>query len=276
MPPITTRLGDGWARALEHLPLSAVPLVTAALATDRMRQILSADGGHLGIRFGLPVDVVDVWTFVSVPNEGVNVEVGLPVGLPLAVVLVPVAVVLRAALGAGYFGSIRGALETGNYEFAANARRHFVPFLLYTVAPLLATLPLFVLAAGGGARALLPVAVILFPAVLLLSYLFYATPYLVVLRETDVVSAARASYSFAVAGGPYARYAVGFGGFVLAASLVVTAIVVNLGPVGIALGVGGGAAMGLACNVATMRFVADIDPASPSLGTGFRWARPGA
>lgn len=265
MPPFTTRLADGWARALGHLPLAAVPLVTALIATDKVERILDASGGHVGFRVSLPVDVVDVWAFVSVPSEGASVEVGLPVGFPLSTVLVPAAIVLRAALAAGYFGGIRGALSTGEYEFAANVRRHFVPFLLYTVAPVLATLPLFALATSGGGRTLLPAVVVLLPVVLLLSYLFYATPYLVVLRETDVVSAARASYRFAVAGGPYARYAVAFGAFVLVASLVVTAIVVNLGPVGIVLGVVGGAPVGLACNVATMEFVAAIDPESPSL-----------
>lgn len=268
MPGIQARLADGWDRALEHPPLWSVPAVTALLATDKIGRILAFEGGHVGVRLALPVDVVDLWAFVSVPADGASLWLSMPTGSPVALVAVPVAVVVRAALGAGYFGSIREAAETGEYDFVANARRHFAPFLLYAFLPVLALLPLVVVVEGRGTQAVLPFVVLLLPLVLVLSYLFYATPYLVVLRETDLVTAARASYGFAVDGGPYARYAAGFAGFVLAASLVLTAVVVNLGAVGIVLGIGLGAPLGLACNAATMRFVADIDPRSPSLGQG--------
>lgn len=60
---------------------------------------------------------------------------------------------------------------------------------------------------------------------------------LVVLHETDLVSAAGRSYSLAVTGGPYFSFAVGFAGFVLSSSLLATAVVVNLGLSGILLGV---------------------------------------
>ena len=267
MPSIATRLENGWIRARDHLSLAAVPLVAGLFATDKIQRILAFDGGHLGIRLALPADVVTVWTFVSVPADGVSLWLSAPTGHPLAVALVPLVVVLRAALGAGYFGGIHDALRDDEYAFVENLRRHFVPFLLYSVLPVLGLLPLLALVAGGGPGALGPLVVLLLPVVLLLSYLFYATPYLVVLRGTDLLSAARGSYALAVAGGPYARYAVGFAVFVLGASLVLTAIVVNLGAVGVALGLGIGAPLGLASNVATMEFVAEVDPESPSIGT---------
>lgn len=266
MPPIAARLEDGWMRALEHLPLAFVPLATALFAGEKIGRVVAFRGVHFGARIALPVDVVDVWAFVSVPADGVNLWLSMPTGSPFALVAVPATVLLRAALSAGYFGSIRAALETGEYDFAGNVRRHFVPFLLYTLLPVLAAVPLLALGAGGSPRALLPLLAVLFPVVLILSYLFFATPYLVVLRETDLVSAARASYGFAVDGGPYVRYALGFGAFVLLVSLVLTAVVVNLQVAGVLLGVTLGAPLGLACNVATMQFVADVDPESPSLG----------
>lgn len=267
VPPITTRLERGWKLAREHLSLAAVPLVVGLFATDKIGRILAFDGGHFGVRFALPADVVTVWTFVSVPADGVNLWLSAPTGHPLAVALVPAVVVLRVALGAGYFGSIHAALRRDEYAFVTNVRRHFVPFLLYSALPVLGLLPLFLLVAGGSAGALGPTVVLLLPVVLLLSYLFYATPYLVVLRGTDLLSAARGSYALAVSGGPYARFAVGFATFVFGASLLLTVIVVNLGPVGVVLGLGLGAPLGLACNVATMEFVADVDPESSPFGT---------
>ena len=189
----------------------------------------------------------------------------LPEALPLLVVAVPVGVVLRAALAAGYFGSLAGALERGRYGFVGHVRRHFVPFLGFTVLPMLVLLPLALLGVANHAF-LLPAMLLLVPAFIVAAYLFYATPYLIALRDAGLRMALEDSYRMAVAGGPYWRYALGYAGFVLAVSAVATAVVVNLGLLGVAVGAVAAAPVGLAANAATMRFVADVDPASPSLG----------
>lgn len=122
-------------------------------------------------------------------------------------------------------------------------------------------------AAGSlGAAALLVVLPALLAAVVL-GYLFLATPHLVVLRDTGVLTAARRSYALAVRGGPYLAYAAGFAGFVLVVSPVATLLVVTRPVVGLPLGILAGGPVGLAANLATMRFVADVDPGS-SLGSG--------
>lgn len=268
MPPFTTRLARGFEEALEHLPLALVPLVTSAMATEKIQRIATFQGGHFGLKLGLPVSVVNVWQFVSVPNESVSVGLPLPEALPLVAIVLPVAIIVQAALAAGYFGSLATALETGAFEFWPSLRRHFVPFLIYTVIPMAVVAPAAVLGLASR-RLLFPVILVLVVAFIVAAYLFYATPYLVVLRGDDIVSALQASYGLAIEGGPYFRYAVGYAGFVLALSVVATAVVVNLGLVGVAVGVVAGAPVGLACNATTMRFVADIDPESPSLG---EWA----
>ncbi len=265
MPPFTTRLADGWQRGLEHLPLALVPLVTAVFATEKVQQVATFQGRHFGLRLGLPAGVVDLWQFVSLPNESIGVGVPLPEALPLLVVILPVAIVVQAGLAAGYFGSLASALETGQFDFVASVRDHFAPFLAYTLIPLVVIIPLALLGVGGS-RQLVPVVLLLVPVVIVAGYLFYATPYLIVLREADLWSALRASYQLAIDGAPYLRYAAGYAGFVLAVSLVATAVVVNLGLVGVAIGVVAGAPVGLACNAATMRFVSDLDAQSPSLG----------
>lgn len=258
MPPFTTRLANGWDDALTHPSLALVPLVTALLATEKITRIAGFHGRHLGLRLGLPVGVVDLWQFVSVPNETASVGPPIPEAVPLAVVVVPLVIVIQSGLAAGYFGSLERAVSGGDFDFGRNVRRYIRPFLLYTLVPMAVVLPVALLEVAGR-RALLPVTVLLVPAFIVAAYLFYAIPYLVVLRDEGLVSAARRSYALATEGGPYLRFAVGYAGFVIGLSLLVTAVVVNLGLVGVAIGVAVLAPVGVACNATAMRFVADID-----------------
>jgi hypothetical protein len=267
MPDFATRLADGWRRVLDALPLALVPLLFALTDVNKLQSVIAVDGFHVGFRLGTPISVVTLWQFVSLPQSGVNVDPGVPLEtLPVVVVTVPVLLVVQAALSAGYFGSVADHLETGEYRFVANAAAYFLPFLVLTVAPVVLLLPLALGLVGLGAAprsgGLLVLAVVAF---VLLAYLFYATPYLVVLRDTGVLSAARGSYALAVSGGPYLAYAAGVALFVLAVSPVATVVVVNIPVLGLPLGLLVGSVLGLALNTATMRFVADVDPASPVL-----------
>lgn len=269
MPEFATRLSDGLDRALDHLPLALVPAALALGNAEKVGAVLGFDGIHVGFRFGTPLSVVSLWEFVTVPNDGVAVHPGVPVETSgVGLLALPVLLVVQMALSAGYFGSLADVVRGRDYEFVANATAFFVPFLLVRLIPLLVTLPLVVLvggsAAGGvpaGALALLFLAL---PVAVALSYLFYATPYLVVLRETDLLSAARGSYALAMDGGAYFRYFVGFGLFVLVVSPVATVLVVSIPGLGLVVGLVGCSVLGLAANLATTRFVADVDPAVPS------------
>ncbi|WP_129115726.1 hypothetical protein [Halegenticoccus tardaugens] len=268
MPPFATRLADGWNAAQSNLPLALVPLVTALLDTNKVGKVLANGGMHFGLQFGLPAGVVDLWQFVSVPNGGATVDPGVGgVGTGVGLLLLPIALAVQAALSAGYFGSVRDALRAGSYDFSSNARRYFLPFLLYALVPVLLSLPLAFVATTGASRSFFVLFLVLILAIPVVTYLFYATPYLVVLRETDLLSAARGSYALAIAGGPYLTFALNFAAFVLASSLLATAVVVNLGAAGVVLGALAAAPVGLAANAMTMRFVADVDPRSPPLGT---------
>lgn len=258
MPDFLTRLSDGMERALTHLELAAVPLVLALIGIDKVARILAFDGIHAGIRFGFPLGVIDLWQFVDVPaGGGVSVQTG-------SVVVLAVSVLLRSVLGAGYFGSIRGLLVDGEYDFVGAAGRYAASFLVLVGLPAVAILVLGVLAAGPGGVLLVLLAI---PGYLVVGYLFYATPYLLVLRDTDLVSAATASYEMAVDGGPYFEYALGYFVFLVVVSGIATAVVVNLGILGVGVGILALSPLGLGLNVATMRFVADVDDHSPDVGT---------
>lgn len=269
MPDFATRISSGMNRAFEHLQLTLVPIIFALLDANKILAITSFDGIHIGFKVGLPLSVVTVWQFVSLPSSGVAVRPGLPLDqLPVAIVTAPALLAIQAALTAGYFGSLRNALDDEPYRFIQNSRRYLVPFAVLTVLPFLILLPfaIGVLGLGSLTRSLSGAALLLIvPALvvfLVAGYLFYATPYLIVLRDTGVIDAARQSYALAIQGGPYLTYTGGFILFVLLVSPVVTGIVVNVPLVGIPLGIVGGGILGLGANFATMRFVADLDPAS--------------
>jgi hypothetical protein len=272
MPDLTTRLADGWQRALRSLRLALVPMVLALTNVDGMRSIVAFDGVHVGFRFGVPGAVVTVWQFVSLPQSGVNVDPGVPLeALPVTFATVPLLLVVQAGLSAGYFGSLADELVAGDYRFVGNVVSYFVPFVILTVVPVALLLPpalgLFGLGAStGGGAALGTVFVLGALGYLVVAYLFYPVPYLVVLRDTGLVAAARASYALAVGGGAYLSYTVGIALFVFVVSPVVTVVVVNAPVVGVPIGVVAGGVLGLAVNAATMRFVADIDPVSPAVG----------
>ncbi|EMA26051.1 hypothetical protein [Haloarcula amylolytica] len=270
MPTFTVRLADGWKRAGDHMSLILVPILLAVMQTDSIRQVLTYDGVHFGIKFGVPASVVTIWQFVDPPSTGVSVNAGLPLSLPFAVVVVPLAVLLRAGLSAGYFGAIAAHLVGRDDDFATSVRTYFLPFLAITVLPYLFVVPFALGAVGvggvGGGGAVLGVIVILVPLLLAVGYLFWATPYLIVLRETGLLAAARGSYELAVDGGAYLAYTVGYAGLVLLVSAVATAVVVNVPAVGLPMGIVGGGLLGLVLNITTMRFVADVDPQSPSAG----------
>ncbi|MFB6121868.1 MAG: hypothetical protein ABEJ78_00205 [Haloferacaceae archaeon] len=270
MPDFATRLADGWKRALRHAPLALVPIVLAATDADKIRSVVAFDGVHLGFKLGAPVSVVTVWQFVSVPDTGARVGTGVPLELlPFAVVTVPALLVVQSALTAGYFGSLAAVVRGEEYDFAASVAAYFRPFLVLALIPFLLLLPLALGVVGAGFGGGVPagalaVVLVAIPVVVALAYLFYATPYLVVLRDVGVVDAARGSYALALRGGPYLSYFLGFALFVLVVSPVATAVVVDVPLVGVPLGVVGGGALGLAANLTTMRFVADVDPESPS------------
>lgn len=283
MPAFTDRLADGWRRAAGALPLALVPLLLSLLQIDNVSKVATFRGVRFGLRLGIPSPVVSLWQFVSVPKQGATVETGLPVPLShepsllpavgvVAVVLVvaPLYAAFTAALTAGYLGSVKQALATGEYEFGAAVRRHFLPLfvyeLLHLVLGLALALPFLVFGLSGFGVGAIALVVLAIPVLLALNYVFYAAPFLVVLRDTGLLPALRGSYVLAVEGGPYLRFAAAYCGTVVGLSLVATPVVVGLGIVGVVLGAVAVAPFSLALAFATMRFVADVDPRSPDFG----------
>ena len=167
MPSFTARLADGWKIPQAHLQLALVPLLTALLDTNKITKVLAADGM---LRLGLPATAVNLWQFVSAPNEGVNIDLGGPLAFPLGLIVLPFTLAIQAGLTAGYFGSIHDVLATGSYDFGANVRRYFAPFLLYTLIPVALVLPLILVGSSGARGAFGPLVIVLIPVVIVAMY----------------------------------------------------------------------------------------------------------
>jgi hypothetical protein len=247
VPDDDTYVDSAAAVAADHPLLVVVPMLTALLAVDNVRRVAAFSGTHVGVSFPTPSPIVDVWAFVSVPQTGVTG----PSAVPL--LAFPVYVVLRGVLAAGYLGSIDDALADRDLAPAASVKRYALPLVGFAALQLglaLAVVPL---------TALSPV--LLVPALLGLlaaGYLFYGTPYLVVTADEGLVDALEHSYRLATSGGAYGWFflVLAVGGAVL--STLVTAVVVNLGLVGVLLGTVLVAPLGVVVNAAATALFRDL------------------
>lgn len=188
-------LDDAAKTARSVAPLALLPALSTFIAFEKVVKTASANPGG-GVQFPMPAALPDLWTFVSVPGTGVNLNLGVPL------VLVPLFIALRAALVAGYVGSIDAAIEDRQPAFVQSAVDHAMSVLGVQVVTFALTLATFSLAFVGG-MALAPVSVLLALAV---GYLLWSAPILVVIRGYGIVDALVASTTLALDGGRYARF----------------------------------------------------------------------
>jgi hypothetical protein len=165
-------------------------------------------------------------------------------------------VVLTALLGAGYLGSIRRELSGVNRAFADDVRTYFGPVLGFE----LITLAL-VLAALAAALVALPLVLVVLLALFAFAYLFYATPYLVVVRGVDLPTALRRSYGYATSSREYASFFVQYLLAVAVVPVVATPVFTTSVP-GAALGTLVLAPVAVLFDTATTLFVRNLTGAT--------------
>lgn len=173
--------------------LALVPLLTGLSRWTDVLKTASRSGTRVGIHFGMPYPPADLWTFVDEPRTSVR-TVGMDGHTVDASVLVDllaigvVVLVVRSLLVAGYLGSIDQFLEESRYEFFENVLTYGVRILAFQAVVFAAILALV---GTGLVDTVLLLA--LFPFVLVLAYVFYLTPYLIVVEDRRTVDAFRRS-----------------------------------------------------------------------------------
>lgn len=238
-------IDDGLGVLDRHAWLVAVPVVSGVLGVGNIARVLAHRGFYVGVSFPLPAPIVDVWTFVNPPQDGVTTSATVLIALALAVV--------HAALSAGYLSCLRDALAGERPDFRRGVGRYLLPLLGFQ---LLASVT--VLAGALLAVPFPPLFVLVLPLFLLVGYLFFGAPYLVVAEERRLVDALARSYRFALAGGPYFAFAAGYLLIGTAVSVVATLAVVNLGVVGVLLGAVVAGPVGVVLGAATMAMIRDM------------------
>lgn len=273
------------------LPFALVPFALAVIEFGSVRRALdpSARGLSINVEFALPTPLLHLWSFVDPPepsgptdlgpgagppigdpsgttaSSGVDVTIETPfetVALPLDAIgtaasgwigaVVLAYAVLAAVVAAGYLGGIDRRLRREPASIAAcvvaYAPRLFAYYLVVFGA-FLALVPFVAVAP--------PLLVLAFPAVIVLGYLFYAAPFLIVVDDAGLVEAFRRSYGFAVGGGPYFGFALGHV-LVAAGASVVLSIAVSVGPVGFVVALLAATPLGLVLTAATVSLVQEL------------------
>jgi hypothetical protein len=244
------------------LPLALVPFVLAVVSVEKFRRVAgSAADLRFGVSFGFPTTVTTPWDLLSLPNAGSGLNLPTEsVGTTALVMLV--VTVLSALLGAGYLGSIRRELAGVDRAFLDDARTYFGPFLGFELINLV-----LVLGAVVAALVALPLALVFVLVLFAFAYLFYATPYLVVVEGVDLPTALRRSYGYATSGGEYASFFVQYLVTVALVSVVATPPFTT-SVAGAALGTVVLAPVALLLNTTTMLFVRDLTGATGREGGG--------
>lgn len=224
LQPLSTRAIELTRRTLH---LAFVPLVATLLSFSKVVAMATPHGGG-GVTFPLPTGLPTLWTFVNTPGLGRG-TVG-PATSAATVVWVPLFVLgflLVSALQGGFLGVLANRAEGRRGSFVRNAG-DFLPRMvganLITMLVVFVALPLLFFP---------PLAIVV---ALVLSYLVYGLPFVVVVEDMAVLDALGETIRLATTGGRYLEYAVGYLVVGTVASFVLTAIVYNLGLLGVLLG----------------------------------------
>jgi len=208
--------------------LAVVPFVASLLSLSKVRQALATNGG--GITFPFPSGLPTLWTYVSLPGVvGTGPGAG-PGSLALFVPLFLVGLLVTAALEAGLLGALDGRIDGTDRGFVGGVEQftlRIVGVNLVRAAVVLVALPFVVLG---------PLVVVGFLLVVVLSYLTYGLPFVVVTQDVGLGDALGRTVDLATDGGEYARF--GFAHLLVGAlaSLVLSVLVRNGGIPGILLG----------------------------------------
>lgn len=276
-----SRIGD---RFDELLPFALFPFLTTLLNVQNVRAALDpATGGmSFNVQFAFPSPFFDLWSLVdppaaagSAPNtivsDGTDVTVDSPI--PLDVIgsvstswtlligvtlgLLVVYALLFAVLQAVYVGGIDRRLRGESFAPGALVVRFAPRFFAYTFVvfgAILVMVPIVLVA---------PILILLaIPTMLVLGYLFYATPFLFVVEDAGVVEGFRRSYRYALDGEAYLWFGLWHLGVSAVASLGLS-VLVNAGPVGFLLALTVATPLSLVLTAATVSFLQELTAAKP-------------
>ncbi|NGM68759.1 hypothetical protein G6M89_07005 [Natronolimnobius sp. AArcel1] len=288
------------------LPFVIVPFVLSLFPLEQfMRTLEPRRGVSINLELQFPSPILDLWSFIDAPEPVTSMTVGEPtspgtpgsdpfatgtgpgssseftIDTPFESVVMPaqsfgleifgwiallIAIygVIGAAITAGYLGGIdrrlRGERAAPLTCIAQFAPRMLLYYAVFFGAMLLA-LPILLIAPS-----LLLLAI---PLLILIGYLFYAVPFLLIVDDAGVLESFRRSYSFALSGGPYLSFALWHVVVTGICSLVLS-VLASGGGVGVLIALIVVVPLSLILTGATVSFcqeLVDDDSSEPDTGT---------
>ena len=208
--------------------LAVVPVAATLLSFSKISRALSSGPGG-GVAFPFPTGLPTLWTYVSLPGgpgPG-GPSIGGPLSFVAFVPLFLLGLVVTSALEAGFLGSLSRRIDGAPIAFGESVRRFTVRLIgvnIVRALVVLLALPFIVFP---------PLA---FAVVIVLTYLVYGLPFVVVVRDVGLADAFEATVDHARTGGRYAAFGLGHLLAGAAASLVLTMLARNGGLLGVLIG----------------------------------------
>jgi hypothetical protein len=244
-----------FSRTVDHAgrvwPLAVVPLVVTLLDWARLQTLLANTDRVFSVTFGVPRPVSSLWSFVNAQPEGFSTGAPGVDSVAVFVVALLASAVVSGVLAAGYLSSMNAALD-GRFDFLAAVRQYARPLVGYAL--LEAGVGLALVAAGIGAT---PLFLLVGVALFVLAYLFFTTPYLVVVEDRGLAPALRHAFELATNDGRVLAFFLGYVVVSAILSVPISWIAFNTPPLGVAVAVLVSAPLALLLNVATLLFVRD-------------------
>jgi len=218
------------AVAQRSLPLAVVPFVASLVSLSKVQQALSAGGG--GITFPFPSGLPTLWTYVSLPGvtgPGVATTAS-PAALLAVVPLFLAGLLVTSALEAGFLGALDGRFGDGERGFGAGVAQfglRMVGVNLVRAAVVLVALPFVIVP---------PLILFALLAVIVLGYLTYGLPFVVVTQDVGLLTALERTIGHATDGGGYATFGLGHLVAGAVASIALSILARNGGLPGIVVG----------------------------------------
>ena len=198
---LDNRLSRAKALCQRRLWLVAVPAVASLVSISNLIRALNAGPGG-GVTFPLPSGLPTVWTYASLPGQTTPVATGVG-GLLPGVAVFLVGAVFVGVLEAGLLGTLAGLADGADRSFAAAASQHAVPVVaarLLVAGIVFVTFPVLLVVPA--------VALLIAPLLLVVTYVVYGLPFVIVVERRQFRSALDRTLQLARGGGDYARFAV--------------------------------------------------------------------
>ncbi|WP_117365669.1 hypothetical protein [Natrarchaeobaculum sulfurireducens] len=279
-------LGHVTDRVDDILPFVTVPFALSVLEVEQIERALDPTTASINLEFSLPSPLLTLWDLVDPPEPsgadtqhvgpgasnggqpgatttGTDVSIDMPLEtffpalesslLTVIGIAILVYAVMAGLVTAGYLGGIDRRLRDEPAAIGRCLSQYGPRLVLYHLLVFGAFLAMFPFALALPGLILLAI-----PVVLVLGYLFYAVPFLIVVADVSLVDAFRRSAQFGLQERAYFWFAIGHALVCAIASIVLSLLVTVGAGVGVLLALVVGPAFALLVTAATVSFVQEL------------------